>query len=361
MKCDAFNIERLSVETDQAIYKIRFGEIQIEITGRCNMNCRHCRGSFDKSDDMPVNQIQKIIQFGRQFSINCSQIVLSGGEPLLHKDFFKILDVVRSNGGDELTLTTNGSIFSSEHMQAINKQKFDRVMISVSLDSLDSGDHDEFRKHKGAFEKARRTIDLILAERSQEIILSLRMTLRPHQIVDMPRMIDYAFRLGCDRVSLSSICPSGRAIEDETLWMSSTEKRQFIETIFKLRKNYPSNFKIDTNDPLKCLVRGHSDIGQDGEIAFDGCPAAAVTFNVNANGDLTPCSLLNIPIMNVFGLTIEEMTEKYRKSEVVKNMLDMKLQGRCGECDKKYQCGGCRARALVQSGDYMGEDPHCWL
>jgi MoaA/NifB/PqqE/SkfB family radical SAM enzyme len=136
------------------------------------------------------------------------------------------------------------------------------------------------------------------------------MTLRPHQIADMLQMVEYAFELGCDRVSLSGVCPAGRAISDKSLWMSRDEKKRFIETIFQLRKKYPPDFRIDTNDPLKCLVRGHSDVGIGDELVFDGCPAAAATFNVNANGDMTPCSLLNVPFMNIFSMSIEEMTEK---------------------------------------------------
>lgn len=361
MECIEPEVTRLNIETSRAIYEVRFGEIQVEITGRCNMKCQHCRGAFDTSGDMPMDQILKIIRFGRQFSINCSQIVLSGGEPLLHKDFFKIIEMVRSNGGDELTLTTNGSLFKRKHIQAINDLNFKGAMISVSLDSLDSLEHDSFRGYKKAFQKARNAIDLIISEKSPTTIISLRMTLRPHQLDDIPAMVDFAFNLGCERVSLSSVCPSGKAMSDKTLWMNSTEKKKFIETIFSLRKNYPPEFRIDTNDPLKCLVRGYSDLGGQGEIVFDGCPAAAVTFNVNANGDLTPCSLLNVPIMNIFRLTIEEMTKIYRNSEIVKNMLDMNLGGKCGKCDKKYQCGGCRARAFAESGDYMGEDPHCWI
>ena len=108
-------------------------------------------------------------------------------------------------------------------------------------------------------------------------------------------------------------------------------------------------------------MRGFHDTGENGELVFDGCAAAAVTFNVGADGAMTPCALLNIPMMNIFNLTIEEMTEKYRHSEIVQNMLDMNLRGKCGKCNLKYQCGGCRARALVRNGHYLEEDPDCWL
>ena len=272
-----------------------------------------------------------------------------------------MLGAVRANGADELTITTNGSMWSAEHVTAINSLSFDRVMISVSVDSLDPADHDRFRHHPGAFDKARRAIDLILAQRSDAVLLSIRMTLRPHQIPDMAAMVDFAFRLGADRVSMSGIYPSGRAMHDRSLLMSSRDKRQFIQTIFELRKSYPPTFGIDTNDPLKCLVRVYSDIGDPGELVFDGCPAAAVTFNVNANGDMTPCSLLHIPIMNVFGMSVDEMVEAYRTSHIVKDMLDMNLGGKCGACTLKYQCGGCRARAFAKRGDFLAEDPDCWL
>jgi radical SAM protein with 4Fe4S-binding SPASM domain len=118
---------------------------------------------------------------------------------------------------------------------------------------------------------------------------------------------------------------------------------------------------ITTNDPLKCILRGASDVGGEDELVFDGCGAAAITFNVNADGVMTPCALLNIPMMEVFPLSIDEMTEKYRANPIVRNMLAMNLGGKCGTCSMKYQCGGCRARAFGHTGDYLAEDPDCWL
>ncbi|MEM4605460.1 MAG: SPASM domain-containing protein [Candidatus Pacearchaeota archaeon] len=75
---------------------------------------------------------------------------------------------------------------------------------------------------------------------------------------------------------------------------------------------------------------------------------------------MTPCSLLNIPMMNVFDLTIEEMIEKYKSNKFVREMLKMNLKGKCRYCDKKYACGGCRARALAIKNDVFEEDPPCW-
>jgi len=360
MECTE-EIQGLRIETDRAIYEVIFGQIQVEITGVCNMQCEHCRDADDLKRDMPLPQILKIIGFGRRYSPNYKEIMLSGGEPLAHRQFDEVLSAVRENGGDFVTLTINGSLLQQRHLDLFAKLKFRRIILSVSLDNLDATGHDAFRHYPGAYEKALNAIRMITEAKLPNVTASVRVTLRPELIGQIPTMADFAYKLGCNRVSFSAIHPAGRALAMPTLWMDREQKRSFIEEIYRLKTQYPENFQISTNDPLKCLVRGFSDVGQEGEVVFDGCPAAAVTFNVFANGDMTPCALMNLPIMNVFPLTIDEIVERYQKSEIVKNMLDMNLKGKCGACDRKYQCGGCRARALGRTGDYLEKDPDCWL
>lgn len=359
MECKA-EVPSLQVETEEAIYEIEFGQIQIEITGRCNMKCQHCRASKEVSSDMPIDQIVKVIRFARQFSPNYKEIVVSGGEPLMHRNFFEVLSAVRQNGGEFVTLTTNGSFITNQHLEFIRRLAFKRFILSVSLDSLDPLVHDEFRGFSGAFQGALNAVKMIVKAGIPELMASVRTTLRPSQIGEMEKIVDFVHSLGCQRSSLSPIHPAGRSIERPDLWMSRDQKREFVENIYHLKGKY-ENFQVSTNDPLKCLVRGYHDIGEGDELVFDGCAAAAVTFNVSADGTMTPCALLNIPMMNVFGLTIDEMTECYKNNEIVKNMLDMNLRGKCGACGKKYQCGGCRARAYICKGHYLEEDPDCWL
>ena len=351
---------RLEVETEDTIYEIEFGQVQIEITGRCNMSCQHCRASHQPKQDMPIEQIVKIIRFARQFSPNYKEIILSGGEPLMHRDFVNVLKQVRENGGEFITLTTNGSLLTSEHLTLIKDLSFQRFVLSVSLDNLDPTKHDEFRAHKGAFPKAVDALRLVAESNLPNVVASMRSTIQATQINEMERMVIFAKEIGCKRVSFSAIHPAGKAIERDDLWMSKEQKLAFIKEVYRLKKLFP-DLNVTTNDPLKCLLRGKNDLGQDGELVFDGCGAAAITFNVNSDGTMTPCALLDIPMMKVFPLTIEEITKRYRENTIVKNMLAMNLKGKCGSCQMKYQCGGCRARALIQKGDYLEEDPHCWV
>ncbi len=353
--------KRLRVETDKAIYMIEFGQIQIEITGKCNMKCLHCRADNEENIDMPIEQIEKIIKFARRFSPNYKEIIVSGGEPLLHKDFEKVMIAIRRTGGESITLTTNGFVFNKSHLALINNLNFKRCILSVSLDDLSGEIHDSFRRKEGAYDNALQAIKIIGENKNPNVIASMRSTLRPNLIGEMRTMARFAFNMGCQRISFSGIHPVGAAKEHTELWMTKEEKHQFVRNIVALRKQFPKEFKIETNDPLLCIVRGYGDVGEKNQLLFDGCGAGSITFNVSANGDMTPCALMNLPIMNVFDLSIDEIAEKYQQNKIIHNLLDANFAGKCGNCDKKYLCGGCRARALERNGNYLAEDPDCWL
>lgn len=350
----------LNVEVNETIYEIMFGQIQLEITGRCNMRCVHCRAAGEDAIDVGIEQIEKIMKFARTFSPPYAEVIVSGGEPLLHKQFPLVMKRIRDAGGDSVTLTTNGLLFDNKTVELFRDLEFKRLMLSVSLDSLNKVAHDQFRGFRGAFEGAQRAIKLMVAANLPNTVTSVRVTLRPQQLAEMERIADYVYNAGCQRVNFSTIHPSGRASDCPDLWMSKDEVKTFVETVIRLQSYYPKSFQVSTNDPLKCLLRKHHDIGNENERVFDGCAAGAATFNVGANGDMTPCALMNLPMMNIRDLTVEEMETAYQNSPIIHNLLEMNVKGKCSACSLRFQCGGCRARALTRAGDYLGEDPCCW-
>ena len=222
---------RLEVETEDTIYEIEFGQVQIEITGRCNMHCQHCRAANQLKQDMPVEQIVKIIRFARQFSPNHKEIIVSGGEPLIHHNFAEVLREVRENGGEFVTLTTNGSLFTKGHLALIKELSFQRFVLSVSLDSLNPIEHDKFRAHKGAFPKAIEALHQVAESNLPNVVASMRSTIQAFQISEMESMVHFAKKIGCKRVSFSAIHPAGKAIERTDLWMTREQKQAFIKEV----------------------------------------------------------------------------------------------------------------------------------
>lgn len=361
MHCCNKKVRYLEVEIESAMYDIELGPIQIEITGRCNMNCAHCRASDMLKKDMPFDEILKIVKFARLYSPNYKEITISGGEPLLHKEFRRVICGLRENGADYLTITTNGSLITEDLLDFFESLKFERMMLSVSVDSTEPEKHDTFRGYDNAFDKATSALRMIASRKNERLVPSMKTVVMPDTIGEMAARVSLANDLGCKRVSFTSVIYSGKAKNESEMWMTSGQKKQFLENIYCLKKEYPY-INVTTNDPLKCLIRKVSDgPTSDSEIVMDGCPAATVSFNVNSDGKMTPCPLLDVPMMNTFELTIEEIAEKYRNNEITKMFLDMNLHGKCSSCSKKYLCCGCRARAFAYNGDIMGEDPECWI
>ena len=75
------------------------------------------------------------------------------------------------------------------------------------------------------------------------------------------------------------------------------------------------------------------------------------------DGNVTPCAFLQASIGNILTQDLKTIVEG---SELLKRILDRDDRGgRCGTCDARWECGGCRAHAFAESGDPLGEDPQC--
>jgi radical SAM protein with 4Fe4S-binding SPASM domain len=93
---------------------------------------------------------------------------------------------------------------------------------------------------------------------------------------------------------------------------------------------------------------------------FHGCSAGRGFVYIKANGDVWPC-----PFVEVSGGNIREthFNKIYYEAEIFQNLRhrEEKLKGACGECNYRKVCGGCRGRAHAYSGDYLAEDPRCFI
>lgn len=351
----------LTVETDKAIYDLEFGYVQLEITGRCNMHCMHCRASNMTKANMELDEISKLSTFAVGHGTKTMEMVISGGEPTLHPNFAEVLLRIKNSGVENASITTNGLCFGDSHLEAIRNANFNRLMVSVSLDSADPAKHIAMRQHPRAFSGANEALDKIINAGIPGTVASIRSTIKPGQIGEMESIVIHGASFGVKRFGFSSVLPSGRAYKDKSLEMTPKEKRLFLEKIQYLQNKY-SSIAIDTNDPLKHLVYGNeAEKNKDENIVFGGCGAGAITFNVNSDGIMTPCAMLDVVIMDTRDKNIVEIEEAYRQSRFVQRMLDLRLSKKCGKCSHKYQCVGCRARALSHAGDCFGDDPHCWI
>lgn len=351
------------VETENEIYETKLNLIQIELTGYCNMKCKHCRAKNEPKVFFDKEKYNLIMELIKKESSNDFKLTLSGGEPFLHKDLLEYIKIAKDNGISSLVVTTNGSLVKDNYLEYINNLNFDNFIIQVSLDSLTEKIHDEFRGFTGAFKICDNLLDNI--KNYPKINSSIRMTITEKTIYQMEEMVQYAINKGCKIIGFGSIIPFGKA-EDCSMSLNKEIKLKFLTEVVRLNLKYRDKIEVVTEDPLKSNVKNSPwnicNNCSDDEMMFGGCTAGIDSLNIQSNGIITPCSMIKETILDLNECkTLDKVIEKYQNSQLVKKLFERNFSGKCGRCKKKYLCGGCRASAKGRTNDLFGPDESCWL
>lgn len=350
----------MEIELENSVIEFGFQHCQIEITGKCNMRCEHCRAWDEARVHMGLDLFKKCVDFATSEAYDGFRVTISGGEPFLHPELVNMLKYLKEKRIEDIIITTNGSLVTKDKLEQIKKIGFKNIVIQVSVDSYVPEDHDKFRNHSGAFKKAMKTFDLL---KELDIQSSLRSSITPDRINQIEGLIKLAKDKGAMRVGIGSVIPVGKGKENEKLRMSPKDKKIFLEKLVECKEKYPE-LDITTEDPQKFALDncpwdyGEYDI--EDETFFGGCSAGISGFNIDSVGILTPCAVLLKEILDLKNLSIGEAKEKYVNSQIIKKLFERKFSGKCGKCKLKKLCGGCRAVAEGINGDYLGEDITCF-
>ncbi|PIQ44673.1 MAG: hypothetical protein COW04_11725 [Deltaproteobacteria bacterium CG12_big_fil_rev_8_21_14_0_65_43_10] len=155
----------------------------------------------------------------------------------------------------------------------------------------------------------------------------------------------------------------GSAIEEATLNLNENER--LLKSLARKQKDVSTIIEPVAGPqywPYLMEQRGKSDGAwlRLAKQVFHGCAAGRGFVYIKANGDVWPCPFVEINAGNVRETSFQKI---WRESEVFVNLRkrDNTLKGKCGECKYRTICGGCRGRALAYHGDYLAEDPSCFL
>jgi radical SAM protein with 4Fe4S-binding SPASM domain len=338
----------LTIESTEADYETLFKYFQIEITGKCNEACVHCRASVQPGINMSRDLFRTIVRFGAHYLTDDGEVVISGGEPFVHSDWKSLLNILAEEGIRRISITSNGLIFSSKHAEFLSELPMENIFLAFSLDSAEEKTHNSFRRNKKAYSGVLKAIEI--ANRYENLKVGIRASV--WDLDEMDGIVSIAKSLGCGMVGFSDIHMFGEALKHKHLLMNKCKKELFHQKIFEIERS--SRICIGTSDPLY-------NNGRDNTAFRDGCGAGYFTFNANVDGTITPCAFLPQVIATVIeGMSVENISEMFSKSAIVHDLIEMRYNGKCGRCKAKEDCGGCRARAFAYTGNYLDEDPHCY-
>jgi radical SAM protein with 4Fe4S-binding SPASM domain len=347
-----------------------------ETTTACNLACRHCRRLEPQTEAAPgelstqqgQRLIEQIADVGRSTGRAARPpappgLIFSGGEPLMRADIYELLDAAR-HAGLPTALATNGTLVSRHIAERISESGVRRV--SVSLDGADARTHDRFRGITGCFIAALEGIENL---RAAGLPVQINVTLSRHNAAQLETIYDLAVRIGAIALHAFMVVPVGCGLTlDETLLLTGAEYEHVLHRFHTLSRRGELQTKATCAPQYYRLLAASGDLDKKASPATSrrpatmaaetrGCLAGSAVCFVSHCGEVFPCGYLPVAAGNVVE---DRLADIWTSSPVFLRLRDLSLlTGKCGLCEFKAVCGGCRARAFAASGDYMAEEPSC--
>lgn len=319
-----------------------------ELTRRCNLRCAHCRASAGEGmfDELTFDEAKRVVDDIASFAQPI--LILTGGEPLLCPYVWDLIAYAREKGLKSV-LGTNGTLVDASVAARMKAAGVPRI--SVSIDFPTAAQHDAFRGVKGAFAAA---VAGIRAARAAGVEVQVNTTvtrLNRHLLEEIHAL---AVSLDVQALHPFLLVPTGRGADLADVEMSAAEYEETLRWVCERQKTSPLEFKPTDAPQYQRIVR---EAGASCGLHGKGCLAGTGFAFISAVGDVQPCGYFDLKLGNVRETPFSRI---WRESPVLDDLRHPeRLNGKCGVCEYKGVCGGCRARALAKTGDYLAEEPAC--
>lgn len=332
-------------------------------TFRCNLRCAHCYVDGGKAGrgELSTEEGKRLID--QIAEVSWPILVLSGGEPLMRGDIFELAQY-GTEKGLRMVMGSNGTLIDDGVAGKLRRVGVRAV--AISLDSTHPHRHDAFRGVEGAW---RRSVEGAKACRRAGLELQINTTLTRENFDEVEDIMGLAEELGAKAFHLFFLVPTGRGqlIKDVT---PADYERMLGGLVEKMKG---SRMEIrPTCAPQFMRIAHQRGVRVEGRSR--GCIAGLSYCRIYPTGEVTPCPYLPVGVGSVREQSFGAI---WFGAKVLHDLRDLsRLEGRCGLCEYKGVCGGCRARAYgltvegmdvcgglhppsALRGNYLAEEPWC--
>ncbi len=334
-------------------------------TNACNLSCKHCYQRADRPTPDELTTQEAMDAVDEIADAGVAYIAFSGGEPLMRKDFFQVVEKAKEREMG-VAIATNGTLLTEDKVKKL--EDFDCQYIQISVDGLKKT-HNNMRG-KNAYE---RTIEGIENAVNSDITVGIAMTVTKDNLHEVDDVIDLTEDLGADIFMHYNFIPTGRGKDLVELDLTPREREELLSMLVSESRKKDISLLSTAPQYSRVAAKGgivsatHFDtVGQDQQAQegvkfladfIGGCGCGRLYWALQPNGDLTPCVFFPITLGNI---RRDSFLDVWLNSPVLEKARNREEYAeKCKSCSSRSICGGCRARAYAYYGDVAEADPGC--
>ena len=330
-------------------------------TFACDSNCVHCASAgkpaaLDEVDTATaLKLVDQVHDFGATF------FGVTGGQPFLRKDLFQVIAHARELGLGA-SIITDGRQMDEEAIANIVKHQ---VKITVSIDGSEKTN--DVIRGKGAYAAALCAIEKFSKEKLLNCLVYTFANageVTNANVEDMRHVLDLARKYDARWVVFHGMIPYSKDKETLKADLSPKQYEWVCNQLYDLTLEYKGKPGVNVYIPFYARVakqRGIPDFDNWYNNFFLGRCFFGKFFSVAENGDAIPCSYNDAyRLGNIKEKSLKQIWADMQNSEFFAEVKDKaNLKGKCGVCEFRDVCGGCRSAALFYTGDILGSDLRC--
>ena len=315
-----------------------------EITYACNLQCVHCLSSSGTRDPRELSTDQAKAVLDELHDLQVFYINIGGGEPMIRKDFFEILEHAEANDIG-VKFSTNGTYITAENARRLAAMNY--LDIQISLDGVDAATNDAVRG-KGSYATAIAAMNHLRDANFGQFKISVVVT--RHNVDQLDSFKALADSYGA-QLRITRLRPSGRGADTwDELHPTQQQQRQIYDWLMKHGEN------VLTGDSFFHLnAFGESLPG------LNLCGAGRVVCLIDPIGDVYACPFVIHDQFKAGSLLSDGgFTKVWKESDLFLSLREPESEGACSACGSYDACqGGCMAAKFFTGIPLDGPDPEC--
>lgn len=306
-------------------------KVHITLTNNCNMCCPHCfvSAGLVPRQELNVDEILAVVENIRKLN-GTTDIVVSGGEPLIHREIMRLLQGIKDHN---VSLFTNGTLINDDNYEIIANCCQE---VQISFEGVTQTVYESIRG-SGNYEKALHAIELL---KRTGIKITFAVTILPSTVEDIrDNLISFVDSIGYSNLEIrlnDDIEMAGNALSLDFAGFDKCEVDKLMISLVS---------QLQGLGVTKAASSGRN-------VRFKNC-GIGTNIVIDADGKIYPCNKFSAYHRELH----DNMLEIFRDFNDLNRTTSNDFMKKCRKCELRYICaGGCRIDYMNRHGDMLAVD-----